>query len=173
MTVSTDYENLGRLSFVQRPILLEFYRGVDIVSWQGKIERQLQKYVDEAVESRNHVYADKLREFLKTWRAHQLTGSINVETINALETATAQVAVDPWKYQDYFGNLRDQLRRLKASVEELPMNDVVPPEERGPGAGAPPDDFGPESGEGTADLGANAAAGALVGEAPSGNAPPP
>lgn len=139
-----DYNDLAAAGYVKQPPLMEAYRGVDVVAWQGRIERQIEMYVDENQESRNYVYADKLREFLKTWRANTFTGSINVETIDVLEAATAQLAVDNWRYQSYFSNLRDQLRKLKASVEELPFDDVVPPEQRSPESGPPVQDFGAE-----------------------------
>jgi hypothetical protein len=175
--------DLESLSFVQaqarKPALLEYYRGTDIVGWWGKIEKQIQKYVDEASEARNYTYADKLREFLKTWREHELTGSINIETVEALIAASAQVAVDPWIYRDYFSVLRDQLRRLKASVEELPMTDIVPPAERAPGLGAPPSEFGgtreaplPAGAEGAAEM--PEAPGAVAsGMIPAGTVAPP
>ncbi len=171
-----DYGNIGFKSAGRRkPTILEFFRGSDIVAWQGRIERQLSEYVDENVDARNYDYADKLRTYLQTWRGHQITGSVNIETVTALETAAAQLAVDQWRYRDYFSNLRDQLRKLKASVEELPMSDVVPPEDRGPSS-APPSSFGaqreappgggaPGATPDVPDAGVDAAA-ALTGEAP-------
>lgn len=167
------FEDLGSTG-AYGAALLESFRGVDIVAWQGKIERQLSQYVNENAEARNFVYADKLREFLKVWRDHTLTGSINVETVDLLEAAAAQLAVDPWRYQNYFSNLRDQLRKLKASVEELPVDGIIPPNERRGGSAPPATSEVPqaeaprgEAGEGASDLGAAAAAGELGGEAPS------
>jgi hypothetical protein len=116
-----DYESFAFVSDRQ-PALFEMYSGQEIVGWQGRIERQLVELADQYEEARNPGYADKIRVFLQTWRKHQLTGSLNVEVIDALLAATEVPAVDPWKLQNYFSNLRDQLRRLKASVEELPLD---------------------------------------------------
>ncbi len=144
----------------------EAYKGTAIVGWQGRIERQLQDFVSENTEARNYEYADKLRAFLELWRQNSLNGSLNVETIETLLAATQVSAVDTWRYQGYFSNLRDQLRKLKASVEELPLTDRVDPSMRGPSS-SPPSSFGPSEsppagGEGVA------AADELTGEAPEG-----
>jgi len=108
----------------RRPVLLgEMYSGQDIVAWHGRIERQLMDNIEEYEAAKNPGYSDKLRAFLvDVWRLHPITGSINVETLDALLTAAGVLAVDPWKMQNYFSNLRDQLRKLKASVEELPLD---------------------------------------------------
>lgn len=141
--IVTDYANLGfNSSRRPRPWLLEAFRGTAIVGWQGKIERQLDDFAAEAVEARNNVYADKIRAYLALWRANPLNGSINVETIETLLAASEVPAVDDWRFSDYFSNLRDQLRKLKASVEELPMGEVVPPDGRAPSS-SPPSSFGP------------------------------
>ncbi len=139
-----SYEDLAFRSYAPAtPHLIEAYRGVQIVKWHGDIERQLGEFLNDEDDRRNHVYADKLREFLKIWRAHPLTGSINIEDVVALTTPADMLAVDPWKYQNYFSNLRDSLRQLRASLEELPADGIVPPDERGPGAGVAPNSFGP------------------------------
>lgn len=163
--MSTDYANLGFKSVRRhRPPVLEAFKGTQIVAWHGKIERQLQDYVSENVEARNHAYADKLRALLQIWRDNPLTGSINVEVINSLLTAAQVLAVDEWRYRDYFSNLRDSLRQLKASVEELPNTDEVPPEMRGPSS-SPPSSFGPTE--------EPPPGGAPPGEEPGAEPPPP
>jgi hypothetical protein len=129
------------LRFALGQRVTEAYRGADIVAWQGKIERQLQDFAEESDEARNHDYAAKLRQFLKVWRDNTLTGSINIETVQALGAATAVPAVDDWRFRNYFSELRDQLRRLQASTEELPHGDTVPPDQRAP-MSAPPSGFG-------------------------------
>ena len=135
--------------------MLEGYAGTDVVEWHGRVERQLQGYIREFSEVKNHEYTDKLREFLRIWRDNQLTGSINIETVNTLLASADLFAVDGWKLQDYFSHLRDNLRKLKASAEELP---VLPPGEepeggpemsprgapRGVTPGEPSQDFGPQ-----------------------------
>lgn len=154
----TDYSNLawrsarpvqlppaieGTLNFSLGPRrVTEAFKGTQIVAWQGKIERQLQAMVSENTEARNHAYADKLRAYLELWRANPLNGSINVETIQSLLSGAEVPAVDDWRYNNYFSNLRDKLRELKASVEELPMGDEVPPDQRAPSS-SPPSSFGP------------------------------
>lgn len=133
----------GELGFSLGPRrVTEAFKGTAIVGWQGKIERQLQAMVEENTEARNHAYADKLRAYLELWRANPLNGSINVETIANLLSGAEVPAVDDWKYSNYFSNLRDKLRELKASVEELPMTDEVPPDQRAPSS-SPPSSFGP------------------------------
>jgi hypothetical protein len=131
--------------------LWESRLGTDIVDWQGTIERQIVKKIEEYEESKNPDYANKLREYLKVWRANTLTGSVNVETLNVLLSATDMLAVDGWKQSDYFSNLRDRIRVLKAEAEQLPP---VPDEAPGPRnkprlvgqstMGAPSTDFGPQ-----------------------------
>lgn len=171
------WEQEGQFSWGPRKIA-EAFKGTAIVAWQGKIERQLQDMVSENTESRNHAYADKLRAYLELWRSNPLNGSINVETIDSLLSGAEVPAVDNWKYNNYFSNLRDKLRQLKASVEELPMSDTVPPDERGPSS-SPPSSFGPTDeppppdqvnvnvdNEGADDKTADDAAAALTGEAP-------
>lgn len=147
-----DYESF---QFVSRraPTLLEYYSGQEVVSWQGRIERQLMDDIEEYEAARNPGYADKLRAFLQAWRQHYIGGSINVETIDALLTATEVLAVDPWKMQNYFSNLRDQLRKLKASVEELPIDAFSaahegPAEPMGPPPTEPEEPPGPPGGAG-------------------------
>jgi hypothetical protein len=128
-----DYESFAYF-FEAPPRLDEMYSGQEVVAWQGRIERQLIKHIEEYEAARNPGYADKLRAFLQTWRQHQLTGSLNVETIDALLASCEVLGVDPWKLQTYFSNLRDNLRQLKASVEQLPVDAYSAAR----GSGAPP-----------------------------------
>jgi hypothetical protein len=156
----TDYESMGvgpsvatLIPLPERPSgrlagmqIFEAYAGTAVVSWYGNIERQIIGMENEYRNANNTDYADKLHQFLMTWRDNPLTGSINIETLQVLEAAAAQNAVDPWKLANYFSNLRDSLRKLIAAQEELPM---VEPDQQGGGANRrkakpqPPSDFGP------------------------------
>jgi hypothetical protein len=124
--MSRSYEDLAYIS--QRRYdcrLLEAYRGTDIVSWHGMIERQLVGMLQDAEAGGNSPNADKLREFLKTWRDNPISGSINVEDLDTLLAATSQLAVDNWKLSTYFIGLRDNLRKIIASEEEMPRGDNI------------------------------------------------
>jgi hypothetical protein len=127
-----DYESMGvaSLRVLSAPPVLEAYRGTDIVQWYGSIEGQLGRKEAEYRAVKNNVYADRIHTFLQTWRDYELTGSVNVEDVDVLEAAAAQNAVDVWQMQDYFRNLRDSLRRLKASLEELPTTGATPQRRR-------------------------------------------
>lgn len=149
MKTAHDYESLAHVSFTNRkPILSETYTGTSIVQWHGKIEGQLENMLADAEKGRNFPYADKLREFLRIWRANEITGSINRETLDALKSASEILAVDNWDLKTYFRSLRDNLRVLVASEEQLPrdvdmsQNDPM----AGGGAGGPPMSpaFGPQ-----------------------------
>jgi hypothetical protein len=116
-----DYETWGHASVMsEKPMLLERYRGTSVVGWYGSIEGQLERMEDRYRSAHNDEYADRLHTFLLTWRSHPITGSMNIDTLELLESASAQLAADPWQLRDYFRNLRDQLRKLIASFEELP-----------------------------------------------------
>jgi hypothetical protein len=123
----------------RKPYILEVYEGNDIVQWAGNIERQLTRMLEENEASRNFVYADKLRQFVKTWRENEVTGSLNRETLLILKTATEQLAVDSWNLANYFSNLRDQLRKLLASEEQVPRGGDSGMDDKmgGPGGGSP------------------------------------
>lgn len=130
--------------------VLEYLSGKDMVGWHGRIEQQLVDKVEQQEASRNFEYADKLRAFLGLWRQHAITGSINREPVEALEAASQVLAVDDWSLSNYFRNLRDSLRQVIASIEELPYDELTGPGEEPPqrqGAGAPPGQFGPEKEE--------------------------
>lgn len=139
-----DYESLSWLDFsIRKPETLhEAFSGTAIVSWHGKIERQLVNLLADAEKGRNYTYADKLREFLKIWRANEITGSLNRETIEILKSAADMLSVDQWNMSDYFGSLKDQLRILIASEEQLPRGMEEPGNDPmaggGGGGGAPP-----------------------------------
>ena len=147
-----DYESFGYLNLrLPGPEPLhEAYAGTAIVGWHGRIETQLVNLLNDAVKGRNNPYADKLREFLKIWRANEITGSINRETIEILKSATDILGVDEWDMSNYFRSLRDSLKIIIASEEQLPRGAEEPGNEPmaggGGGAGGPPmsPDFGPE-----------------------------
>lgn len=151
MNTVYDYESMGRIDFNNRSAtVLESYSGTSVVQWHGKIERQLVGLLGDAEKGRNFTYADKVREFLKIWRSNEITGSINRETLESLKAAADMLSVDTWNLSSYFSSLRDQLRVLIASEEELPrgidadQND--PMAGGGGGGGAPPMSpaFGPD-----------------------------
>jgi hypothetical protein len=130
-----SYESLAHLD--SNRWVLEAFSGTSIVQWYGNIERQLTRMLEENEAARNFVYADKIRTFLKTWRENEITGSLNRDSIEILKSATEQLAVDPWNLGNYFSNLRDQLRKLLASEEQLPRVATEPSEKMGgPGGGA-------------------------------------
>lgn len=140
-----SFEDWGSRGIDQDVALLEAYSGTAVVQWHGNIERQVLDKIEQAEDNRNTVYADKLREFLKIWREHEITGSINIEDLQPLLSAAKVLSVDPWNLSNYFSNLRDQLRKLIAAAEALPM--MGPEEPTPPGRGspsAPPPSFGPE-----------------------------
>jgi hypothetical protein len=62
----------------------------------------------------------KAQAALDIWRKNPISGSINVETVNALLSCTEVLAVDKWNQSGYFAALRDNLRKLIAGQEELP-----------------------------------------------------
>lgn len=146
-----DYESMGTVQQAEnlRPVLLEAFRGSDIVGWYGMIEDQLQRMLDDQEASRNFENADRLRAFLNTWREHEITGSMNIEEIDPLKAAAEQQSAVKWPLRNYFSSLRNHLRKLVASEEELPRGmdtDQLDPMGGGLGRGAPPmsPDFGPE-----------------------------
>jgi hypothetical protein len=148
----TTYEDFAVSALtVELPVpVLEAYQGEKIVAWYGAIERQLEKMLKDAEAAQNWPYADKVRKYLELWRSNPITGSLNVETLEVLKSPLEVMAVDSWNLANYFGNLRDRLRQLIASEEELPR---MPTGEesplmgtRGGRGGAPPiaPTFGPE-----------------------------
>jgi hypothetical protein len=138
------------------PPVLEALRGTQVVEWYGRIERQLVDMVNRFQTSRNFDSKAKAQAYLDIWRQNQLTGSINVDTINALLSAADILGVDSWGESNYFASLRDKLRMLKAGQEELPPigdedNSPGPRPRRSMGSSTPMDDpnapsqdFGPE-----------------------------
>ncbi len=123
---------------VETPPILEAFRGTDVVGWWGTIERQLVDMVNRFETTRDFDSKAKAQEALDIWRQNQITGSINVETIKALESGMRMLAVDKWNQSNYFASLRDNLRKLIAGQEELPPM----PDETG-GMGKPGGGGGP------------------------------
>ncbi len=144
MTMFHDYESMGYLNFrLKQPQIMEAFTGTAIVAWHGKIEGQLVNLLNDAEKGRNYTYADKLREFLKIWRANEITGSINRETLEVLKSASDILSVDQWDMSAYFRSLRDALKVLIASEEQLPRGMEDTGNEPmagggGGGAGGPP-----------------------------------
>jgi hypothetical protein len=135
----TSFEYLAELTArrPRKPAILEAWKGTQVVAWYGSIERQLSSLQREAVAAENKDAEAKLQAFLRTWRDNELTGAVNVETVNALKAGAEVLAVDRWNLSNYFSQLRDQLRKLKASLEELPMDgfDAEAANSFGPGPG--------------------------------------
>jgi len=151
MNTYHDYESMGLLDLsIRRAELVEAFAGTAVVGWHGKIERQLVNLLNDAEKGRNYAYADKVREFLKIWRANEITGSINRETLEILKSAADILSVDQWNLSAYFGSLKDQLKVLIASEEQLPRGAEDTGNEPfaggGGGGGAPPmaPSFGPD-----------------------------
>jgi hypothetical protein len=144
-----SYEDWGASRGLALPEVCEAYSGDSIVGWYGAIKAQLSRMIDEQEKNRNQEYADKLTAFLKTWRNNELTGSINIETVEVLKATASQLAVDKWNLRSYFENLETSLSRLVADQEQLPTG-VDTKQNMGVGGGAgfsaPPmgNDFGPE-----------------------------
>lgn len=179
-----DYETMGYLhwNLKRAEPLHEAFSGTSVVSWSGKIERQLVNMLGEAEKGRNYVYADKIREYLKIWRSNEITGSMNRETLEILKAAADMLAVDQWDMAAYFGSLKDQLKVLIASEEQLPRGMEEPGNEPmaggGGGAGGPPMSpaFGPggeEGGEGGAGGGGAGGGGGMPPPAGEEGAMPP
>ena len=128
-----DYDSIAYLSeSIRDSRIVEVYSGEGIVGWHGNIERQIDRMLTTYEAARNRPYTDKLSAYLKIWRKNPLSGSINVEDINALNGGAEVLAVDNWNLKDYFSNLRDQLNKLKASEEELPRSAVGMQPDMGP-----------------------------------------
>lgn len=146
--------------------MLESYSGSSIVRWYGNIEKQILDFISKYEQGRNQVYVTKLQNFLQTWRQFPLDGGINRETLDPLQVACSTLGVDPWQCANYFISLRDSIKELIASEEELPRGEYSAPKGGGGGGGlasqAPPgmNDFG-----GQEDPGAQ--------EQPPGTEPPP
>ena len=117
-----SYEYLAEMQArrPKAPTLLEGWRGTQIVTWYGSIERQLVSLHRESQAAENKEAEAKIYAYLKIWREDELTGSINVESVRTLKAGADMLAVDQWNLGNYFSQLRDQLRRLTASLEELP-----------------------------------------------------
>lgn len=119
-----------------RPLILEAYRGTDVVRWYHAIKRQVDSLIGRYEEARNSAYLQKLREFQRVWQDHELTGSVNVENVEPLIAASRMLSADSWNLRPYFGSLLSQLDVLKASEEELPR-ELLTPETPAQAIGAP------------------------------------
>ena len=117
------------------PPLLEAFRGTEVVEWWGRIERQLVDMVNRFETSRDFESKAKAQTALDIWRKNQISGSLNVETINTLLASTEILAVDRWNQSNYFAALRDNLRKLVAGQEELPPMPDETGGMKGPGSG--------------------------------------
>ena len=150
MNTFHSYEEWGASTRSQGTPVLEAYSGEAIVGWYNTIDTQVTRYIEDESARRNFEYADKLREFRKTWRNNPISGSINREDIEVLKAGADQLAVDSWGMDSYFQGLRMSLAKLIASEEELPrgmdMNANDPFGGGSPGRPGPPlsPDFGPE-----------------------------
>jgi hypothetical protein len=120
ITDLTDLAHNDELARHDKPLVLEAYRGTAIVEWWSNIDRQITDMIDRYEASRNVNDAEKLRRFHQTWTENELTGSVNIEDITPLKSAAEQLAADNWRLRDYFNALAGQLRKLAASLEELP-----------------------------------------------------
>lgn len=135
---SRDYEYLGHLSSVQySPHILEAYAGADIVQWWGNILHQLGDMKTRAEETGNDEYVSLLARFIRTWNENELTGSVNAEDVKSLKTASEWAGALPWNFSNYFQALSNWLRRLQASIEQLPMTSSPPADSGGGGGGMP------------------------------------
>lgn len=101
-----------------------------MVGWYGQIERQLVNTVNRFQTARNFEAKSQAQVALDIWRKNELTGSINTDTVRTLLAMAEPLAVTSWTESNYFASLRDSLRRLIASQEELPPTDYGPPERR-------------------------------------------
>lgn len=177
MNTAHSYEDFGQIDFNNRaPAVLESFAGTEIVKWYSKIENQLKGLLADAEKGRNFTYADKLREFLTVWRQHEITGSINRETLDALGAASRVLSVDNWNLGSYFHSLSTQIKVLIASEEQLPRGMDTNQNEPmagggGAGRGAPPMSpaFGPEEEPPPGEGGMGGAGGNMGGP---GSAPP-
>ena len=120
---------------VRFPIILEAYRGTAVVEWWGRIERQLVDMVNRFETTRDLESKAKAETMLGIWRKNQITGSVNIETVNTLLSASEVLSVDKWNQSNYFAALRDSLRKLVAGQEELPPLEQVDKPRGGPGGG--------------------------------------
>lgn len=98
----------------------EAYRAADMVTWYGRIERQIADMLDAARDDNNEQSIDFLRTIHGKWVDHPIDANMNIEDLEALETAVAWPAKLEWQHKNYFSVLKDQLRRVIASTQELP-----------------------------------------------------
>ena len=102
----------------------EAFSPTSLVLWHGKIEKHISDLIDRYANQHNVEYVNKLREFLRLWRSYPISGSVNIEELTPLEAAASTLAVDSWKLSNYFTALRDRIRAVIASQQELPAIDA-------------------------------------------------
>lgn len=132
-----DYEFLGHASMqVYQPAIIEAYAGADIVQWWGTILGQLRDMKERTEENGNEEYATRLAKFIRTWEENELTGSMNIESIRNLKTASEWAGAMDWNFANYFETLTNWLRRLTASIEQLPTTPPPKQSSKPSGGGA-------------------------------------
>jgi hypothetical protein len=157
--ITQSYESLAHIQW--STYLPEAFSGGDIAVWQGNIERTLQDMMAKAKDADNGTYARLLNKFLGKWTANKITGSLNIETLRALEDSADWACELPWDLKNFFSALRDRLRKLIATVgEELPMLPAAKPNEPGAAGGGPSKRFNPATGT-VSDFGAEEGEGEL------------
>lgn len=124
--VASEPANIERLG--------EAYRAADMVTWYGRIERQITDMLDAARDDNNVQSIDFLNTVRGKWLDHPIDANMNIEDLEALETAVSWPAKIEWQHKKYFSVLKDQLRRVLASTQELP---TVPMDQGKGGKGQP------------------------------------
>src|SRR5207253_948569 len=111
-----------------------------------KIDNQLVTMIEKSKKDQNKDEMVKLAQFQRTWRSHKITGSINREDVEVLETAASQLGVEAsWNLSGYFRALGMSLAQIIAGEEELPRIEN-PQEPRLRGKVSPPmSSFGPKN----------------------------
>lgn len=144
-----SYEDWAAASVIEPYDLLEAFAGASIVAWSTKIRYKLLKMADDQDKNRNAEYAQLIRNFLNTWQANQITGSINRDTLEILKAAAEPLSLMKWNQASYFQGLVGSLDELIADQEQLPTG--VPTDQNnefqgGAGLSSPPlgDEFGPQ-----------------------------
>lgn len=101
----------------------EAYKGTDVVSWWGGINRAIKSKINTYAEhgDGNSAEIRELEAFLRVWNDNPLSGSISKSTLKTLSAAAAIAAAqEKLGTANFFSHVRDQLNKLTASVEELP-----------------------------------------------------
>ncbi len=142
-----SYEDMSVSQVPEAQDLLEAFSGSSIVAWSTKIRYKLLKMADDQDNNRNAEYAQLIRNFLNTWQANPITGSINRDTLEILKAAAEPLSLMNWNQASYFQGLVGSLDELIADQEQLPTG--VPTDQNnefqgGAGMSMPPmgDEFG-------------------------------